>query len=176
MLQQVTTPSFSDDLAISFFADVFRDSAVPSVIISPESLVLFWNAAAERLFGWSSEEVLGRLLPLIPPDGMDEHRKIRQRTLNGEGFSQQRITRIAKDGTPIEVSLSTWPVRGASGPVRAIGIYGDIGGEQLRLRQSLARKQLEEIERLYATAPVGLGFLDTELRFVRVNERLAQIN
>src|SRR5215831_7097796 len=177
MLQQVTTPSSIDDFAISFFADVFRDSAVPSVIISPDSLVLFWNAAAERLFGWTSEEVLGRLLPLIPPEGMDEHRRIRQRTLSGEGFSQQRITRIAKDGTPIEVSLSTWPIRAADGRVTAlIGILTDIGAEQLRLRQALVGKQLEELERLYATAPVGLGFLDIGLRFVRVNERLAQIN
>src|SRR5262249_3693089 len=32
------------------------------------------------------------------------------------------------------------------------------------------------LERYYATAPIGLGFLDTELRYVRVNERLAQIN
>ena len=40
----------------------------------------------------------------------------------------------------------------------------------------LAEKQLEEIERLYATAPIGLGFLDADLRFVRVNERLAQMD
>jgi PAS domain-containing protein len=44
------------------------------------------------------------------------------------------------------------------------------------LRRSLAEKQLEEIERLYATAPIGLGFLDADLRFVRVNERLAQMD
>ena len=46
----------------------------------------------------------------------------------------------------------------------------------LRLRQSLANEQLQELERFYATAPIGLGFLDTDLRYVRVNERLAQIN
>jgi len=40
----------------------------------------------------------------------------------------------------------------------------------------LANEQLEELERFYATAPIGLGFLDTDLRYVRVNERLAQIN
>jgi PAS domain S-box-containing protein len=164
-------------LGISFFADVFRDSAVPSTIIGPESTVLFWNKAAQRLFGWTSEEVVGRLLPLVPPDGWEEHRRIRQRTLDGHGFSQHRITRLAKDGTPIKVSISTWPIRGTDGCVTAlIGILTDIGTEKLRFRQLLAGKQLEELERLYATAPVGLGFLDTELRFVRVNERLAQID
>jgi PAS domain S-box-containing protein len=164
-------------LDVSFFANIFHDSAVPSVIIAVDSTVLFWNAAAERVFGWSSEELVGRLLPLVPPDRLDEHYRLRQRTLDGHGFSQRRITRLAKDGTPIDVSLSTWPIRGAAGRATAlIGIFGVIEGEQQRLRQSLANKQLEELERLYATAPIGLGFLDTELRYVRVNERLAQID
>jgi PAS domain S-box-containing protein len=147
------------------------------MIIAPDSVVLFWNAAAERLFGWSSEEVLGRPLLVVPPDRADEHRRIRQRILNGHSFLQQRITRRTKDGRRIELSLSTWPIRGTDGSViGVIGIFADIGAKELRVRQSLAKKQLEEVSRLYATAPIGLGFLDTDLRFVRVNERLAQID
>jgi PAS domain S-box-containing protein len=162
---------------ISFFTNVFHDSAVPAVIIGPDSAVLFWNSAAQRLFGWSSEEVLGRPLPLIPPDGLDEHLLLRQRTLDGQGFSLHRLQRLHKDGTPIELSLSTWPIRGTDGrAVAMVGIYTDVGAEQLRFRQSLANQQLEELERLYATAPIGLAFFDTDLRYVRVNERLAQID
>jgi PAS domain-containing protein len=63
-----TAPSHVGVFDVPFFADVFRGSAVPSIIIAPDSMVLFWNAAAERLFGWSSAEVLGRPLPLVPPD------------------------------------------------------------------------------------------------------------
>ncbi len=170
-------PLPSDVLDVSFFADVFRHSAVASVIIAPDSTVLFWNAAAERLFGWTAEEVIGHQLPLVPPERMEEHLRIRQRALEGQGSSQQRVTRVTKDGTPIEVDLSTWPIRAASGSVTAlVGILTEAGAEQKRLRQLLANKQLEEVERLYATAPIGLAFLDTELRFVRVNERLAQID
>jgi PAS domain S-box-containing protein len=174
-----TAPSKGGASGVSFFADVFRDSGVPSVILAPKGLVLFWNRAAERLFGWSPEEVLGRPLTsvLVPPERIDEHHQIRRRTLDGQGFSQHRITRRAKDGRLIEVSLSTWPIRGSDGRVTGIiGIYADRGAEELRFRQSLAKKQLEEVARLYATAPIGLGFLDTDLRFVRVNERLAQID
>jgi PAS domain S-box-containing protein len=57
-----------------------------------------------------------------------------------------------------------------------VGVYADVRTEELRHRRSLAEKQLAEIERLYATAPIGLCFLDRDLRFVRVNERLAQID
>jgi PAS domain S-box-containing protein len=162
MLSGSTASSSDDALAVSFFTNVFRDSAVASIIIAPDSTVLFWNGAAQRPFGWSSEEVPGRTLPSVPADRLDEHRRIRQRTLEGEGFSQHRITRLANDGTPIEVSLSTWPIRGADGRVIAlIGIFADIGAEELCFRQSLANKQLEELARIYATAPIGLGFVDT---------------
>jgi PAS domain S-box-containing protein len=177
---QLTTSvalSQADGVDVSFFANCFHDSPVPSLILAPNSTVLFWNAAAERMFGWSAEEVLGRPLPIVPQARMDEHQWIRQHTLDGQSLWQHRLTRLTKGGTPIELILSTWPIRGADGRVIAIiGVYADVGTEAQRFRQSLAEKQLEEIERLYATAPIGLCFLDTELRFVRVNERLAQID
>jgi PAS domain S-box-containing protein len=176
MLKTSTALSTGTLPDISFFAEVFRDSAVPTLIMGPDSKVLFWNGAMQRLFGWSAEEVLGRPLPVVPPERWEEHLQLR-RTLAGKGFSRRRIVRRDKEGRPIEVSLSTWPIRDADGHVIAfVAIYADVQTEELRLRRSIAEKQLEEIERLYATAPIGLCFLDADLRFVRVNERLAQID
>ncbi|MCB0192893.1 MAG: PAS domain S-box protein [Anaerolineae bacterium] len=48
--------------------------------------------------------------------------------------------------------------------------------EALQLNREIIQHQLSEIEAIYTTAPVGLAFLDSELRFVRINERLAEIN
>jgi PAS domain S-box-containing protein len=165
------------DSAISFFGSVFRDSAVPTVVIAPDSAVLFWNEAMERLFGWSAEEAVGRPLPIVPPDRWEEHIEFRRRTQAGEGYSQHRVTRRNKQGHAVEVNLGTWPIRDGDGTVTAmVGIYGDVRAEELRLQRSLANQQLAELEPLYATAPVGLCFMDTDLRFVRVNERIAQID
>ena len=79
MLKTPTPPSASGLLDVFFFANVFRDSAIPTFILEADSTVLFWNVAAERLSGWSSEEVLGRPLPLVPPERMDEHRQLVRR-------------------------------------------------------------------------------------------------
>ena len=145
--------------------------------MAPDSTVLFWNAAMERLFGWSAEEVLGRVLPIVPPERWEEHLQMRAQTGAEKGFSRHRIVRRDKAGRSIEVSMSTWPIREAGGRVMGlVGIYAEIQTEELRFRRVLAEKQLEEIDRLYATAPIGLCFLDKDLRFVRVNERLAQID
>jgi PAS domain S-box-containing protein len=177
MPKKSTASSTASVPDICFFADVFRDSAIPTLIMTPDSRVLFWNAAMERLFGWSAEEVLGRSLPLVPPERWEEHLQLRQRTADGKAYSRHRIVRRDKAGRPVEVSLSTWPIRGADGHVIAfVAIYVEVQTEELRFRRSLAEKQLEEIERLYATAPIGLCFLDRDLRFIRVNERLAQID
>ena len=173
-MSKTTTATLPD---ISFFADVFRDSVVPTLIMGSDSTVLFWNDAMERLFGWSAAEVVGRPLPLVPPEQWEDHLELRRRTQAGEGFSRHRIIRRDKTGRPVEISLSTWPIRGSDGHVMGfVGIYVQVQTEELRLRRSLAEKQLEEIERLYATAPIGLCFLDRDLRFVRVNERLAQMD
>jgi PAS domain S-box-containing protein len=72
--------------------------------------------------------------------------------------------------------------RAADGSVRTfIGTFLDISARKqveaaLRASEALARRRLEEIELIYDSAPVGLCVLDRELRFVRVNARLAEIN
>lgn len=66
-------------------------------------------------------------------------------------------------------------------PVRMVGMILDITTrkefeESLRRSEETARRQLMEIEAIYATAPIGLCVLDRELRFVRVNQFLAEVN
>lgn len=66
-------------------------------------------------------------------------------------------------------------------PVRMVGMVIDITNrklfeEFLRQSEETTRRQLAEIEAIYATAPIGLCVLDTEFRFVRINEFLAEVN
>jgi PAS domain S-box-containing protein len=74
------------------------------------------------------------------------------------------------------------PILDATGKVREwIGTVTDINErhcaeEALYRSQEIIRQQLTEIEAIYTTAPIGLCFIDTDLRFVRINERLAEIN
>src|SRR5689334_1847366 len=108
-----------DAIHLSFFASAFRDSPAPTVILSAAGDVLFWNLAAERAFGWTEAEVIGGPLPFIPMEKMDEHRAMRKRDLEGDGFVGRHITRQTKDGSRIDLSVSTAPIRDDEGRVSA---------------------------------------------------------
>lgn len=82
--------------------------------------VRMWSAAAERLFGWRASEVVGRPSPLSLPSEVAAHRSVRDRVLTGITFTALETERRAKDGTVLQVSVSTAPLRDRSGVVRGV--------------------------------------------------------
>ncbi|MFB3922202.1 MAG: PAS domain S-box protein [Terriglobia bacterium] len=99
---------------------IFSASPVPIMMIDGEGKVLLWNAAAERTFGWAEAKVVGRPNPMVPPDKAEEFRNLRDHVLTGQGFIGTEVRRQRKDGTLLDISLSTAPIRDAQGNVRAV--------------------------------------------------------
>jgi PAS domain S-box-containing protein len=96
-------------------------------VIDPDGTVRLWSRAAERIFGWSAEEAVGRPLPVVPDEGMDEHLELRARLLEGHEVVETELRRRRKDGSKIDVLLNAAPIRDASGNVTAIiGVLMDI--------------------------------------------------
>jgi PAS domain S-box-containing protein len=108
---------------------VIDASAAGITILDREGNVRLWSPAAERMFGWRKEEVLERPLPTVPSDGCDEYRALRERAMAGELIVGLEVVRQKKDGSPIDVSLSTAPLRdGKEGITGIVGIMVDITG------------------------------------------------
>ncbi len=103
-------------------AAIVTASPFPIVGIDPDGRVTSWNPAAEALFGWSREEVLGRFLPTVPGHDGDTFAALRQRVLAGEIVSAAELTRVTRDGTPLSLTLSAAPIRDPDG--RVVGIVG----------------------------------------------------
>lgn len=86
-----------------------------------ESIVTSWNDSAERLFGYTAEEMIGEsIVKLIPPDRQDEEPQILSRLRQGERVEHFETKRMAKDGTLLDVSLTISPVRDSHG--KLIGV------------------------------------------------------
>ena len=83
-----------------------------------DGVIRSWNAGAERIFGYTAEEAVGRPITLIiPPERLDEERTILERLRRGERVEHFETVRVAKDGRRLDISLTVSPVRDDEGRV-----------------------------------------------------------
>jgi diguanylate cyclase (GGDEF)-like protein/PAS domain S-box-containing protein len=107
-----------DDRASRYLAGIVASSDHAIIGQSLDGTIIAWNAAAERLYGYSADEAVGRNVSIVvPPDGRDESSDLLERIRRGERVQHHRAERVRKDGTIILVSLSISPVHDANGKV-----------------------------------------------------------
>ncbi len=129
-------------------------SPVGIVILDAEGLCRLWNPAAQQIFGWREDEVLGQPLPTVAPQQASEHRFLRERVMENKAFTDLEVVRYRKDGTPVSISLSTAPLRDPRGAVCGlIGLMADITQrKQSDLQLNQSRDQLRALmTRLHST-------------------------
>ena len=95
---------------------VIDASPLAIIMLDDEDRVCSWSAAAERMFGWTSAEVVGQRLPIIPPEREGEIMRLHN-VAPGDwrGVIGLETQRIRKDGSRIDVSVSTARSRMATG-------------------------------------------------------------
>ena len=111
-----------------------------------EGRILTWNKAAERIFGYTADEVIGQsIYLLIPPDRVSEEPGILGKLKRGERIDHYETVRLSKSGRSIDVSLTVSPIKDKSGKiVGASKIARDI--TESKLAQARLREQAEIIE------------------------------
>ena len=146
-------------------------------------MVLSWNAAAERLYGYQAHEMIGQSsLPLFPEDRAEEWSGLLDPVRRGITVRHFDSERLRKDGTRVQVTLTVSPVLGPDGSVVGVSsIVHDrtetfLLAEAMRQAEKEAAESLSILDTLQSSAPVGFSFVDREFRFVRVNEKAAAIN
>jgi PAS domain S-box-containing protein len=134
-----------------------------------------WNGAAERLFGFSAAEALGRNINIIvPPDRRDEVRNIIERTRRGEPIEHFETSRVRKDGSAVEVSLSISPIRSVSGEVVGISKAARDIAESKRTEQALSQ-EIEERRRIFDSSNDLILVTDTAGNFIQVSPSVTAI-
>ncbi|TAJ10509.1 MAG: PAS domain S-box protein [Nitrospirae bacterium] len=139
-------------------ATMIQSSPMAITVLDAEGRVQIWNPAAERIFGWSAEEVLGGPLPTVPEERQDEHREFVTRVLADQAFTGLEVVRRRKDGSPVTISLSAASLRNKEGRITGVmGIMADV----------TERKQMERyagrLERLAALGQL-LGGIAHEIK------------
>ena len=109
-------------------------------------IVTSWNFGAERIFGYSAEEMIGTsIMRLIPPDRLEEETEILSRIRRGQRLDPFETVRLAKDGRRLQLSMTISPIMDASGHViGASKVARDIT-ERKKAEEAL-KKAMEEAE------------------------------
>jgi PAS domain S-box-containing protein len=136
---------------------LFNSSPVAIITLDPEGKVVMWNPAAERIFGWTKAEVVGTINPIVPPDRLKEFFNRHLTHVDGDQLYDLEVRRTRKDGSQVDVSISTAIIRNDLSEVeRVLGIIVDItdrkrAQEELRqLNVSLEQRVEERTSELQA--------------------------
>ncbi len=126
--------------------------------------IISWNTGAERLYGFTSDEAIGKSISIIiPSDRMNEFKHISSKIIQGESVKYTETNRIRKDGEPLSVSITVSPVKDAKGNiVGASTIARDIS-RQKKLEDALRTKNIE-LEQAILAKDNFLASMSHELR------------
>jgi PAS domain S-box-containing protein len=131
-----------EERKISQLAAIIETSGDAIISKALDSTILTWNKGAEKILGYTYEEVVGKPIAfLFPPELLAEEKSIINRIVNGEYIDQYETVRIRKDQTRINVSITTSPIKDKNGKVIAVSKI---------LRDVTKNKEEEEKLRKYA--------------------------
>jgi PAS domain S-box-containing protein len=101
-----------------WLASIVESSDDSIITENVDGIITSWNKSAQRVFGYTAEEVIGKSIAiLIPPDRHDEEPAILERIRRGEHIDNYETVRQCKDGSLIDISLTVSPVRNAQGKI-----------------------------------------------------------
>jgi diguanylate cyclase (GGDEF)-like protein/PAS domain S-box-containing protein len=139
--------------------------------------IVEWSGRAERDFGWSCEEVLGRPLigTIVPAEDVDRHRNGFERLLGGDPEVLGRrieISALRRDGSRFPVELSFWILQTSEGP-RFNAFVRDIS--ERRSSEFALEEANQRFRSAFDDAAIGMAIVSPEGRWLRANRSLAEL-
>jgi len=119
---------------------VLQSSPMAIVVIGTDRRVKLWNPAAERMFGWTEQEVIGGPVPFVPVEKHEDFDRNVRRVLGGESLTGIDVVRQRKDGSPVTVRLSTAPLWDDQGRVTSVFAMLEDVSDQRRIEEALGRR------------------------------------
>jgi PAS domain S-box-containing protein len=163
------------DLAPYWLSAIIESADDAIISKSLEGVIMSWNEGAQRIFGYTADEVIGKHISiLIPEDHIDEEPAILARLRAGERIEHYKTIRRHKEGTPIDISLTVSPIVGPGGRiVGASKIARDVT-EQHRAQRAL-NVAAERLNLALAAARLGDWSWDAATDVVTMSETAAEI-
>jgi PAS domain S-box-containing protein len=153
----------SDDARTSLFRSIVESSDDAITSKTPEGILTSWNRGAERIYGYTAAEIIGKPVSILTPPGRpDDMHAILARIRDGERIEHYETTRVRKDGKAISISLTVSPIYDEKNKLIGVSsIARDVterqrADENLRAASLYARSLIEaSLDPLVTISPEG---------------------
>jgi PAS domain S-box-containing protein len=171
LTQTDVTERRREEARLAYLAGLLDNTEDAIVALDAEWFVTVWNPGAERMYGWTADEVLGRhTLEVARLEMTYEERAEVRRTVAEQGSWRGEVVAYRKDGTPVCVELITVALGGERGGITGyLGIHRDIT-ERRRMMDDL-RKSQQQTDTILESITDAFVALDQDWRYVYVNDR-----
>lgn len=138
--------------------NIIQASPLAIATVDLNKCVNTWNSEAERIFGWTANEVIGKPYPLVP-DSMKDHFEDYFQKLFNHPYIEHETKRKRKDGTLIDVRVNTAPIFDSDGKINGlVALLADISGQKEAEREKKRLKdQLQHAQRMEAVGQLAGG-------------------
>ena len=189
MVEDITDKKKAEEARVRHAAVIeSSDDAIASGTL--DGIIVSWNTGAQKLYGYTEAEAVGKPITLIlPPELRNEEKKILETVQAGGRIEQFETVRVSKTGKRINVSLSVFPIKDSSGRIAGIsGMARDITERKVAeealaevnrtlVAQAASLQAREELLRVFVkNVPAAVAMLDRDLRYLQVSDRWCSDN
>jgi|GEM_PF-6165004 len=146
-------------------------SPLSIIVFDVDRKITLWNPAAETMYGWTAQEVIGKTAPYIPQDGEDDYDNFYRKILAENGFINELASRVKKDGTPIVVSLSAVRLKDEQDNTTGVMSLNIDITESVKAQDDLRRSEAF-LNNIIDNSPHPMWISDDKATIVRVNKAL----
>jgi len=142
IIQDITEHKKAEE-KIQTLANAVESSSDAILTVSLDGIITSWNKAAEQVYNYSAQEVIGKSVSILAPSHLrEETKKLIEIVIQGKKVHQYETLRLRKDGTIINVSITLSPVFDIAGKLVAIsGIVRDVT-ERIKAEEALANLEI----------------------------------
>ncbi|MEG4453303.1 PAS domain S-box protein [Microcoleus sp. N9_A1] len=170
------------EASLAHMAAIVEYSGEAVISKSLDGIILSWNNAAEKIFGYKAEEIIGQSIVILIPSNLTyEEQKILETIRQGKTIENYETVRVRKDGQLIHISCTISPLKDTRGQIIGCSVIKRDITE--RKRAEINRKQIEmalrnseeQFRHAFEDASIGMAIVSLDGNWIKVNPALCQI-
>jgi PAS domain S-box-containing protein len=174
IIQDITERKRSEE-KLQILANAMESSNDAIVTLSLDGVISSWNKAAEQIYGYSAEEILGEDISILEPENIKgEIKQFSEKIKQGKNVQHYESTRLKKDGTIINISVTLSPIFDVTGKLVAIsGIVRDVT-ERIKAEEALRESEVR-LRQFYESDMLGVYYFNLDGSITDANDKLLEI-